>query len=348
MQKSQYLVHLNFAKGYRGGERQTQLLIEALSQRGYVQTIVTREASQLAERLQGVKNLNIIRCSKPYVLDIHKIKNATLIHAHETKAAQVAYFAHLIYKIPYFITRRVNNPISDNFFNKNIYTKATCTVVLSKAIQHTTLKLHKNITTQIIPSAYTKLELNQEKINTIKERFKDKFLIGHIGELENSDKGQYYLIEAMKKLQSEYPEIHLILIGKGKDEGKFREQSKELENITFEGFVNNVGDYISALQLFVFPSLNEGLGSILLDIIQAKVPIIASNVGGIPDIVQHNKNGLLFPPKNTQAIYDKIIQLYNNQKLRQKFSAEAFKDINNYSYQTMTTKYEELYRSINK
>ncbi len=345
--QNKIITHFNFAKGYRGGERQTQLLIEEISRRGHKQKIFTRKKSELAIRLNDVRNLEIIPISKPYIFNLIGIQKSDIIHAHETKAAQVAYLANLRYNIPYIITRRVDNPIKQNFFNKNIYTKAKYTVVLSYAIKKETLKVSKQINIKIIPSSYTKLKKNKEKYIKIKEIYKNKFLIGNIGELDNTHKGQYYLIEAMKKVQVTYPNIHLIFLGKGKDKENYQQQSTELTNITFEGFVNNVGDYIHALDLFVFPSLNEGLGSILLDVIQAKVPIAASNVGGIPDIIKHNYNGLLFPSKNSEAIFQAIEKLYLAKELREKLSNNAYKDINNFSYEKMADKYLELYQSIN-
>ncbi len=344
MQTDKKIVHLNFAKGYRGGERQTQLLIEALAARGYRQKIITRENSTLAQRLERVENLEIVRIKKPYIFSLYKLKDVSLLHAHETKAAQVTYFAHLFYKLPYIITRRVDNPIKQNFFNQAIYTHAYKTVVLSHAIKAETLKVDANIHTQIIPSAYTSLEVNPDNVTQIKKRFHDKFLIGNIGELENQHKGQHYLIEAMKKLQKSHPNIHLILLGKGKDKEQYQEQAKDLDNITFEGFVDNVGDYIASLELFVFPSLNEGLGSILLDVIQAKVPIIASDVGGIPDIIEHEHTGILIEPKNADAIYQAIVKLYNDPAQRKNLANEAYKTIENYSIESMTDKYEALYK----
>ena len=105
------ITHINFAKGFRGGEQQTLLLVTELSKRGYTQTICTRIDSELAKRLQDVNNLTILKISKPYLFSLAKIKNSTIIHAHETKGAQFAYMANLIYKIPYIITRRVDNKI---------------------------------------------------------------------------------------------------------------------------------------------------------------------------------------------------------------------------------------------
>jgi len=344
LQKPKQLTHLNFAKGFRGGERQTYLLIEELAKRGYQQQIVTRKKSELANRLEGIENLRILRISKPYIFNLLKIKDTFLLHAHETKAAQFCYFANYFFNIPYVITRRVDNPISNNVFNKNIYENSTSTIVLSNAIKREVLKISRSIDVNIIPSSYTKFQVNNEEVINIKNRFKDKFLIGNIGELDNNHKGQYYLIEALKKIVLDYPNIHLILLGKGRDEEKYKEQAKGLKNITFEGFVDNVGDYITCFDLFVFPSLNEGLGSILFDVIQAKVPIIASNVGGIPDIITHEKSGLLFPTKDTDAIYNAIEKLYLSEDLRAKFANEADKTIENFSITKMADEYEKVYK----
>lgn len=346
LENKKMITHLNFAKGFRGGERQSMLLIQELSHRGYKQKMITRVESELANRLEGTKGLEIIKISKPYFLNLLKVKDSDILHAHETKAAQFSYFANLFFSVPYIVTRRVDNAIKNNFFNKKIYAQANVCLALSKAIQKEIEKITSDAKVKIIPSAYSKLVVDAKTSESIKERYKGKFLVGNIGELDNTHKGQYYLLEAMKKIQVRYPEIHLILLGRGKDELKFKEQVKDLNNITFEGFVDNVGDYIKCLDLFVFPSLNEGLGSILFDIMQAKVPIAASDIGGIPDIVENEKNGLLFETKNSDAIYNAIVRLYKDESLRESLSDEALKNIYNFSFEKMTDRYEELYKEI--
>jgi glycosyltransferase involved in cell wall biosynthesis len=340
------ITHINFAKGFRGGERQTLLLIEALANHGYKQRILTRQHSLLAQKLEGIKNLEIIPISKPYILHLSKVKNSQLIHAHETKGAQFAFWAYLRYCIPYIITRRVDNPISNNLFNQKLYKKSYTTVALSSAIKSELLKISRDINIEIIPSAYSNLSINPKEVAEIKERFQNKFLIANIGELDNAHKGQYYLIEAMRELQKSHPNIHLLLLGKGKDQQRYQEQASGLDNITFEGFVDNVGDYIDAIDLFVFPSLHEGLGSILFDVMQRKTPIIATKVGGIPDIIQNNGNGLLVSPRDTQALYHAIVQLYKNRTLRQELANQAFKDIDNFSAEQMCQRYKKIYRKI--
>ena len=104
---SKVITHINFAKGFRGGERQTLLLIKELSKRGYIQKVLTRKESELAKRLEGIENLEIIKINKPYIFNVKAIKDSSILHAHETKAAQFAYFAHIIYDIPYIVTEEL-------------------------------------------------------------------------------------------------------------------------------------------------------------------------------------------------------------------------------------------------
>lgn len=342
MQTTQRVSHLNFAKGFRGGERQTLLLIEALSQRGYQQTLVTRRGSELAKRVQKLENVEVIELSKPYFLHLAKMKKSPLLHAHETKAAQVAFWQHLFACTPYIITRRVDISIKQNVFNRNLYEKSFTSVVLSKAIQKSVLQLSPNIKTQVIPSATTSFAYNEENIQTIKAKYANKFVIGNIGALEYA-KGQQYLLEVAKAFQKSHPDIHFLFLGTGKDETAFKEMAKGLSNVSFEGFVNNVGDYIQCFDLFAFPSLHEGLGSILLDVIAAKVPIIASNVGGIPDLIQHEKTGLLFQPKESDTLYQHIETLYLCKTLRESLANEAHKTIENFNINTIADAYEKLY-----
>lgn len=345
---SQLITHLNFAKGFRGGERQTLLLIKALSTNGYLQKLFVRKNSELGKRAKEVKNLTIIEITKPYIFNLSLIKESSLLHAHETKGAQFAFFAHMFYKIPYIITRRVDNPIKNNFFTKQMYLKAFTTVALSYAIEKEIHKIDTAIKTTIIPSSYSALKVNQNAVTQIQQRFNKKILVGNIGELDNSHKGQYYLIEAAKTLEKKYPDLHFIFLGKGKDLQNYLIQAEGMSNITFEGFVNNVGDYIASLDFFVFPSLNEGLGSILLDVIQANIPIIASNIGGIPDIIKDMQTGILVETKNSEKIAEAIELLMQDQTLANKLATNAKKTIENFSITAMSQKYIKLYKEIEK
>lgn len=340
------IAHANFAKGFRGGERQTQLLIEQLSEHGYYQKLLTRVDSELAQRCSHIKNLEIIPTKKPYIFHAAVVKDAAVIQAHETKALQFAYFSHLLNGIPFIVTRRVDNPLKTNFLNTKMYAAAFKTVVLSKAIEKEVLRVSPKARTVIIPSAFSDLSVDDIASKKICERFKDKFLIGNVGALVDSHKGQSLLIEAAKNLEKSHPDMHFILLGRGEDEDKFKKQAEGLSNITFEGFVNNVNDYINCFDLFVFPSRHEGLGSILFDVMQLGVPIIATDVGGIPDIIEHDVNGFLIPPADSKSIEKSIIDLYNNIEKRELLKSQAKDVVGKYSPGNMANAYVKLYTSL--
>ena len=337
------IAHANFAKGFRGGERQTQLLIESLSKKGYSQKLLVRKGSELGRRCRGISNLKVIEIAKPYAFHVGRLKGVSLLHAHETKAAQFALFGKRLLGVPYIVTRRVDHAIKNNAFNRALYASAAQCVALSKAIRHEIQKIVPATDVAIIPSAWSRLSFDEKNVAALQQRFEGKFVVGHIGALVDRHKGQAVLIEAARILEKTHPDIHVILLGSGSDEAALKAQAEGLGNVTFEGFVDNVGDYLKCFDLFAFPSRYEGLGSILFDAMQFDVPIVASNVGGIPDIIQHEENGLLVPPSDARALADAINRLVYDKALRRKLSTNAHSRLNAFSPDAMAAKYEWIY-----
>ena len=232
------ITHLNFASGFRGGERQTTLLIQQLAARGEHQVLVTRLDSEIARRCQGIKNLEIIKVARPYIRAHKELKHSHILHAHETKGAQVAMLMNKLYSIPYIVTRRVDNPIKDNFFTRAMYNNASYCIALSNAIKQIILQKSTKANVRVIPSAQTDFAVDADNVAKISKRFEGKFLIGNIGELENTHKGQDYLIKAIQRIAKEEPNIHFIFLGKGIDADRYKSMTADLNNVTFEGFVN--------------------------------------------------------------------------------------------------------------
>jgi len=339
------ICHINLAKGYRGGERQTELLIKELSLKGFKQKIFVRKNSKLIERLKDLEFLDIIELNKPFILNIFKFKECRVLHAHEKKAEQLAFFVNMFLDIPYFITRRVDIQPKINFFNKLIYKNAKKVFVLSSIINDI-MQNNFEVNTQIIPSVSSSLKITPE-LEKLKSKYKDKFIISNIAALVNSHKGQKFIIEAAKLLK-DYKDIKFLIVGEGRDKDEYQKMIKEynLDNIELVGFKKNVGDYLEISDIFLFPSLNEGLGSILIDAMEFKKPIIATNVGGIPDLIKDNYNGLLISSQNAIAIKEAILKLYNNKNLRETLSHNAKKESDKYQMKTLVNKYIENYKEF--
>jgi len=165
------------------------------------------------------------------------------------------------------------------------------------------------------------------------------------------EKGTSYLIDSVKDLVKDYPSLKLVIIGIGYLENKLKKQAEDLgikENVIFEGFVDHrkLIDYFNAADLFVLPSLKEGLGYVSGEALVCKTPVIGSNVGGIPDVVINNKTGLLVPPRDTLALTNAVKKLLNNKLLAKKLAENGRAHIlKNFEEKVVTKKFEEY---INK
>jgi glycosyltransferase involved in cell wall biosynthesis len=116
--------------------------------------------------------------------------------------------------------------------------------------------------------------------------------------------------------------------------------------VEFAGFVENVADYLATFDVFIYPSLREGLGSSLLDAMHFGLPIVASEVGGIPEIVEHKVNGLLIAPGSARELIAAIQRVVTDPGLRESMRRENRNKAARFGVARMATSYESIYRSI--
>ena len=136
------------------------------------------------------------------------------------------------------------------------------------------------------------------------ETTKEPLVVGMIGELHKI-KGQIYAIEAIKDLLKEFPNILLLIIGGGEEEKKLNEAINKLElkrNVFLLGHIPKASRYLKAFDIFLLASLSEALAYVVLEAGQAGLPVVATNVGGIPEIISNNETGILIKSKNTKEI----------------------------------------------
>ena len=339
------VLHVNLAKGFRGGERQTELLIRALAKHFNTrQLLACREESPLRTRLADMENLSFVTANNQ-LSGHYAAPHADIVHAHEAKAVHWAYLHKLLKNTPYIITRRVDAVVKEKWLNKKTYSNASALIGISTIIANQLRDKQWGEVYQI-PSTLAHLEVDQKEGESFRNTFPGKTIIGHVGALVDKHKGQKILIEAAILLEKNHPDLHIVFFGDGADKEELESLSKGIKNITWMGFKPKIGDYLPYFDLFAFPSRNEGLGSTLLDVMDAGVPIIASNVGGIPDIVIDNETGLLVEPNDSSSLADAIIKLSNDKALQTKLIEGAKKQIENYTPQKMAERYLSLYEKI--
>ncbi|SSY80718.1 glycosyltransferase family 4 protein [Alysiella crassa] len=338
------IVHANLARGFRGGERQTVTLIQALSQQypDIQQVLLCRADSPMREMLKNREHIQFVDANKQWQGHF-AIGQADVIHAHEAKAVHWAWLHHLVWKTPYLITRRVDFPLKNNFLGKQTFGNAHAIIAISQAIQTRLQSFSQNV--DVITDAYSRLPENPPTIEKLQKQFANRFVIGHIGALVDSHKGQLDLLQVARQFRQQYPDCVFLFLGQGADEAMLKAQSADLDNVHWLGFQTDVGSYLAVMDLFVFPSRTEGLGSALLDAMVYNVPIIASRVGGIPDIIQHENNGLLFETGQTVQLAEQIEKMYHNSVFRLRCAAAAKQQLANFSPENMAAKYMVHYQN---
>ena len=146
---------------------------------------------------------------------------------------------------------------------------------------------------------------------------KKNFTVGYVGRLEKV-KGVEYLVMAVEALKEKIPEIDLIVVGEGSEKAQLVWLADQLGLRGRAKFVGYKDDYIGWLKdfdVFVLPSVKESLGIILLEAMACGCPVVAARVGGVVEVVEHEKTGLLAEPRSSAALAEAILRVYNEKEL---------------------------------
>jgi glycosyltransferase involved in cell wall biosynthesis len=283
------ITHVNLARGFRGGERQTLNLMEGLAALGVEQTLVCRTGAELKRRVAHLP-VKIREIAHPLLGHLNP-PGADIIHVHEARGAYWAAIEHMLRHTPYIITRRIPNPISDSAVTASVYRNADKLLGVSQYVARC-LAQKTGLPVNAILSSTSTLPADPARVREIRERFGSGPIIGHVGALHDHHKGQSVLIQAFLRLVQDFPTAQLLLVGEGPDRAQFEVLANGDPRIHFVGFQNDIGSWTAAMDLFCFPSREEGLGSSVLDAMALKVPVIAAKVDGLPELIGNNERGL--------------------------------------------------------
>ncbi len=185
-------------------------------------------------------------------------------------------------------------------------------------------------------------------IPTLKEKHllpRGATVVGTIGRLAPV-KGHRYLMDAMEKVVKGRPDVYLVLTGDGDLLGELKTQAGRLgvaDRVRFTGWLPDVAEILSLFDVFVFPSLNEGMGKVLVEAMAMGKPVIATRVGGIVDLVTHGKNGLLVPPADAGALAEAIESLLSNPDGSKGMGKEGRRVAGRYDAQSMVSRIDGIY-----
>ncbi|MFA6357090.1 MAG: glycosyltransferase family 4 protein [Candidatus Omnitrophota bacterium] len=319
-----------FAIGYSaqlgGGQKVFVTTIKELLKMGCQITVILPDKS-LASFL---KSLDI----KIYIIDFRSIKclasickilkesDFDIINTYLPKCSLLVSFVNLFYRRPICCTL-LNAIIHEklNWFQKNIY--PLLYFILSKMCDGFIVNSEHNkqhfmkvsgIDGNFIKVIYSGIDLD-EFMNVPEEvRMKGKLVLGYVGRL-SPEKGPDYLLKSLAYLKDINYEC--LIVGDGPMRGELEKYAVVNglgRRVKFLGYQDEIARFINKMDIVVVPSLNETFGLTIIETFALKKPVIASNVGGIPEVVIQGVTGFLFPAKDPLALSECVLRAYNNKE----------------------------------
>lgn len=280
------------------------------------------------------RNINIIRDIKLFfeLLKIIKQEKPDVLHLNSSKIGGIGSVIGRIQKVPNIVFTAHGWAFNEN---RNILSKIIIKFLHSVTIllSHRTIAVAEKIKTSISSFSFIKNKMviiyngiKNYKLLTAKESSeklgieKDKMVIISIAEL-HSNKGLDIAIKSISLLSKKMQEkINYLIIGNGEERDSLEKLIRDLDlenNVRLVGFLPDAKIFLSAANIFLLPSRTEALPYVILEAGLAGLPIIATSVGGIPEIIKDMQNGILVPPNNSKEIAE-AISYYLDHKDKQK------------------------------
>jgi glycosyltransferase involved in cell wall biosynthesis len=249
----------------------------------------------------------------------------------------------------------VEFPLKDNSFSRRKYTRDVDAIIaISEGVKK--VLLDSDIPSSLIHVIPSGIDFSPfEEVASrdfLRREFSlapDDYLVGIVAALEDA-KGHTYLIQASRILREQAPKIKIIIVGTGPLEIELDRQAHELgvdDMVFFLGFREDVPRILASLDLFVLSSYREGLGTSLLDAMASRLPVVATQAGGIPDVVIHQKTGLLVPPRDSAALAQAILTLYNDRELAARLGEKGYEVVHQkFSAEAMAGQIIDLYKKL--
>jgi glycosyltransferase involved in cell wall biosynthesis len=176
-----------------------------------------------------------------------------------------------------------------------------------------------------------------------------ELVIGTAGRLVEL-KGIDYLIQAVAALHNEFPALRLEIAGSGPQRAKLQatvDREGLNEQVKFLGWIDDIATVLPHWDVYVMPSLEEGFPIAALDAMAAGLPVIASSVGGVPELIEDEKSGWLVPPRDVEALTSRLRLLLTSPELRQKVGAAAYARVrDHFNAMQMTRNFGLLYDEL--
>lgn len=301
--------------------------------------------------LAGLFNLQWFRTC----LRLLRKEQVALIHAHEFSAILCGWIVATLLGIPFVATVHGKNYFWEKLRRRIAYRLISrhCTMVavsqdLKRFICGKVGIAEKRV--EVIYNGVARAEtITEEETQRCKAELGISGcypVLGVVGSLYPV-KGHKFLLEAMPAILQRWPKAQLLVIGRGELDVVLKEQVEQLAieaHIHFLGMRQDVPRLLSVLDVFVLPSLSEGLSLALLEAMASGKPVVATQVGGNPELIDHGRTGFLVQPQDPRDLEANLLKLLSDPGTMQQFGRQAVERIRQYfSMKQMVDRYRDLY-----
>ncbi|MGI9262997.1 MAG: glycosyltransferase [Woeseiaceae bacterium] len=356
------IVHVETGRNFYGGAQQVIWLLRGLNEKGVDSLLVCPPESAIDKvaRATGIEVANI-PCSGdadfafPFRLrKLLRQEQPDLVHCHSRRGADFpGGWGALAAGIPAIVSRRVDSPESPTAariryrpFRKVIAISENIATVLgaSRVPPERLTVIRSAVDTDVVV-----LDADREILQREFDINSGAFAIAVVAQLIKR-KGHRFLLDVLPGLVAEHPDIKVVFFGEGNSEAHLRTLARKLgcsAAVRFAGFRDNLDDYLSAFDLLVHPAEKEGLGVAMLKAAAAGLPVVAFDVAGSREAVQHLKTGILVPPGDVTALQTAIGTMYEEADIRVELGAAGRKRMEDeFSVATMVERYLDVYDEI--
>jgi len=351
------ILHIDPERAWGGGENQVIGLLSYLALWGHENRLLCYPDGLLFQEAQrrGIATLPLRMRNeidlRP-VLPLRRLirrEGYDIVHFHTRRAHALALWLRGVSpKVRFVVTRRMDYPLKGGRYRRYLYNRGVDGVVaISQKIADLLVSGGvKRERIRVIHSGIDPLPYRQARAG---KTHSDALVVGTMAVLEER-KGHRFLLEAAVLLKRRGYRLEYRFAGEGSERERLERIAIELglrEEVGFVGFVSDAPAFLSAIDIFVLPSLYEGLGVAVLEAMAAGRPVVASRVGGIPELVQDQITGLLVPPKDPEALASAISRLLSQEGLLQEMGSRARGRVErHFTVERMARNNEEYYYGL--
>ncbi len=354
------VLHVDTERGWRGGERQVLWLATGMRDRGHRAIIVARRDDELARRAEALK-LEVIDAAPRGELDLFAARDlrrailrhgAQIVHAHTAHAAAIGALATLGTATRVVIARRVDFALRRNLGTRLKYGRAQAVVAVSKAVAAVLVEAGvPGDRIHVVPDG---VDLSRRVQPASDDALRSlgivsgELLVVQVAALV-AHKDPLTFVRAIAAVRERIPRVRGLLVGEGPLRAIVQAEVTRLDldrTLSLTGFRRDADEILAAARIATLSSVEEGMGSVLLDAMAFGVPVAATRAGGIPEFVTDGETGLLSPPGDASALGESIVRLLSNPDFAASLAARARTRVEEFSVDRMVDRTIEVYRLV--